>query len=141
MSEPTPVTLSVEGMSCASCVGRVDRGLTALEGVHDVTVNLASESARIVVDSPDRVPEAVATLDKLGYPARTATVTLKVESMSCASCVGRVDKALEAVPGVLDVNVNLAAETAMVRYVEGAVTPADLMAASKATGYPATVAG
>ncbi|MFZ7094333.1 heavy metal translocating P-type ATPase [Primorskyibacter sp. 2E233] len=139
MPEQTPVTLSIEGMSCASCVGRVDRGLTALEGVQDVSVNLASESARLTVDSPDRLAEAIATLDKLGYPARTASVTLNVESMSCASCVGRVDKALEAVPGVLDVNVNLASETATVHYVQGAVTPAQLMAASKAIGYPATV--
>ena len=140
MPEQTPVTLSIEGMSCASSVGRVDRGLIALEGVHDVSVNLASESARLSVDSPDRITEALATLDKLGYPARTARVTLNVESMSCASCVGRVDKALEAVPGVLEVNVNLAAETATVTYATGAVTPADLMAASKAIGYPARVA-
>ncbi|MWD29322.1 heavy metal translocating P-type ATPase [Aquicoccus sp. SCR17] len=141
MTAPKSFTLSVEGMSCASCVGRVDRGLTALGGVHDVSVNLASESARLSVDSPDRLSEAVAALDRLGYPARTASVTLNVESMSCASCVGRVDKALDAVPGVLEVNVNLAAETATVRYVEGAVTPADLIAASREIGYPATVAG
>ncbi|MEX5576719.1 heavy metal translocating P-type ATPase [Pseudophaeobacter sp. A-200-2] len=140
MPEQTPVTLSVEGMSCASCVGRVDRGLTAVEGIHDVSVNLASETARLVADDPDRIADAIAALDKLGYPARVASVTLNVESMSCASCVGRVDKALEAVPGVLDVNVNLASETATVRYAEGAVTPAELIAASKDAGYPATVA-
>ncbi|MEX5566003.1 heavy metal translocating P-type ATPase [Pseudophaeobacter sp. 1A16562] len=140
MPEQTPVTLSVEGMSCASCVGRVDRGLTAVEGIHDVSVNLASETARLVADNPDRIADAIAALDKLGYPARVASVTLNVESMSCASCVGRVDKALEAVPGVLDVNVNLASETATVRYAEGAVTPAELIAASKDAGYPATVA-
>ncbi|MDE4273344.1 heavy metal translocating P-type ATPase [Phaeobacter gallaeciensis] len=140
MPEQTPVTLSVEGMSCASCVGRVDRGLTAVEGIHDVSVNLASETARLVADNPERIADAIAALDKLGYPARVASVTLNVESMSCASCVGRVDKALEAVPGVLDVNVNLASETATVRYAEGAVTPAELIAASKDAGYPATVA-
>lgn len=140
MPEQTPVTLSVEGMSCASCVGRVDRGLTAVEGIHDVSVNLASETARLVADNPDRIADAIAALDKLGYPARVASVTLNVEAMSCASCVGRVDKALEAVPGVLDVNVNLASETATVRYAEGAVTPAELIAASKDAGYPATVA-
>ncbi|MEZ0469011.1 copper ion binding protein, partial [Phaeobacter sp. SYSU ZJ3003] len=140
MPEQNPVTLSVEGMSCASCVGRVDRGLTAVEGIHDVSVNLASETARLVADNPERIADAIAALDKLGYPARVASVTLNVESMSCASCVGRVDKALEAVPGVLDVNVNLASETATVRYAEGAVTPAELIAASKDAGYPATVA-
>ncbi|MFC4732580.1 heavy metal translocating P-type ATPase [Salipiger abyssi] len=140
MPEPTPVTLSVGGMSCASCVGRVDRGLAALEGVHDVSVNLASETARMTVDDPARVGAAVEALDDLGYPARRATVTLNIESMSCASCVGRVDKALEAVPGVLEVNVNLASETAKVTYAEGAVTPSDLTAASAEMGYPATVA-
>ncbi|MBT9386548.1 heavy metal translocating P-type ATPase [Pseudooceanicola sp. CBS1P-1] len=139
MSEQRPITLSVEGMSCASCVGRVDRGLSALEGVKDVSVNLASETARMTFDRPDRLAEAVAALDKLGYPARSETVTLNVESMSCASCVGRVDRALEAVPGVLEVNVNLASETARVRYAEGAVTPAQLIAASAAAGYPATL--
>jgi Cu+-exporting ATPase len=118
----------------------VDRGLTAVEGIHDVSVNLASETARLVADNPERIADAIAALDKLGYPARVASVTLNVESMSCASCVGRVDKALEAVPGALDVNVNLASETATVRYAEGAVTPAELIAASKDAGYPATVA-
>ncbi|EPX85450.1 Lead, cadmium, zinc and mercury transporting ATPase, Copper-translocating P-type ATPase [Salipiger mucosus DSM 16094] len=121
-------------------MGRVDRGLAALEGVHDVSVNLASETARMTVDDPARVGAAVEALDDLGYPARRATVTLNVESMSCASCVGRVDKALEAVPGVLEVNVNLASETASVTYAEGTVTPSDLTAASAGAGYPATVA-
>ncbi|MBB3985423.1 Cu+-exporting ATPase [Sagittula marina] len=139
MPKRTPVTLSIEGMSCASCVGRVDRGLSAMEGVHDVSVNLASETARMVVDSPDRIADAIAALDKLGYPARAADVTLSIASMSCASCVGRADKALAAIPGVLEVNVNLASETATVRYVDGAVTPADLIAASTQIGYPATV--
>lgn len=111
MPETATVTLSIEGMSCPSCVGRVDRGLSALDGVRDVSVNLASESSRLSVDSPDRIAEAVAALDKLGDAARTARVTFNVEAMSCAFCVGRVDKAPEAVPGVLDVNVNLAAET------------------------------
>ena len=134
------INLSVEGMSCASCVGRVDRALSALPGVSDVNVNLAAETARMTVDAPDRVAEAAAKLDELGYPARRVTLTLNVASMSCASCVGRVDKALAAVPGVLDVNVNLAAETATVTYLEGAVTPADLAAAATEAGYPATPA-
>jgi len=141
MTDNRQITLSVEGMSCASCVGRVDRALAALPGVSEVSVNLAAETAHMQVDAPERLQEAAAALDRLGYPARRATVTLNVAAMSCASCVGRVDKALEALPGVVDVNVNLAAETATVTYLEGAVTPADLIAASTDIGYPATVAG
>ncbi|MBN7783783.1 copper-translocating P-type ATPase [Ponticoccus gilvus] len=136
----SPITLSIEGMSCASCVGRVDRGLAALTGVSDVSVNLAAETARFTVDDPARVAEAVGALKALGYPARQGSVTLSVAQMTCASCVGRVDRALAAVPGVLEVSVNLAAETATVTFAEAAVTPAEIAAAATQAGYPARVA-
>ncbi|GAA6200640.1 heavy metal translocating P-type ATPase [Aquicoccus sp. SU-CL01552] len=140
MTANRPITLAVEGMSCASCVGRVDRALAALDGVSEVNVNLAAETAQLSLDAPDRLEQVVATLDGLGYPARRASVTLNVASMSCASCVGRVDRTLAALPGVLEVNVNLASETAMVTYLEGAVTPDALIAAATGAGYPATLA-
>lgn len=141
MTQSQSISLAVEGMSCASCVGRVDQGLQDVPGVSDVSVNLASESARISVQSPENLRAAVARLAELGYPAREAKVTLSIESMSCASCVGRVDHAIAALPGVLDVSVNLAAETATVRYAEGAVTVQEMIAASAAIGYPAKPAG
>ena len=141
MTQSQSISLAVEGMSCASCVGRVDKGLQDVPGVSDVSVNLASESARISVQSPENLRAAVARLAELGYPAREAKVTLSIESMSCASCVGRVDHAIAALPGVLDVSVNLAAETATVRYAEGAVTVQEMIAASTAIGYPAKPAG
>lgn len=129
--------LSVQNMSCASCVGRVERALSALPGVGDVRVNLASETVQAQIDGPARVFDVTAALNEAGYPARTQSVRLNVASMSCASCVGRVDKALALVPGVLDVNVNLASETATVTYAEGAVELADLLKAAEDAGYPA----
>ena len=134
------VTLNIEGMSCAGCMGRVERALTATPGVENVAVNLANERAQFDLTERGQLSDAVAALDEAGYPARTETVVLNVESMSCASCVGRVDKALEAVDGVLDVNVNLASETATVRFVQGVATVGDLMAAAREAGYPATAA-
>ena len=140
MANTQTATLSIDSMTCASCVGRVDRGLRTLEGVSDVAVNLASETARLTVDGPDRLIEAAGKLDEMGYPARRASVTFNVASMTCASCVGRVDKALASVPGVLEVNVNLAAETATVSYLEGVTDPAKLAAAATGAGYPAEIA-
>ncbi|SIT02349.1 Cu+-exporting ATPase [Roseivivax lentus] len=140
MTAATHVTLSVDNMSCASCVGRVDRALNELDGVSDVSVNLAAESARIAVADAAALAAAVDALSTLGYPARQNRVVLNVASMSCASCVGRVDKALAAVPGVVAVNVNLAAETATVDFLEGAFTPGDLIAAAGDAGYPAEIA-
>ncbi len=140
MTQDTQVTLNIEGMTCASCVGRVEKALSALNGASDVSVNLASEQARLTVDGSGELQAAVDALDTLGYPARRARITLNIASMSCASCVGRVDKALADVPGVLSVSVNLAAETAVVEYLEGTTVPADLMAATAGIGYPAEVA-
>ncbi len=137
MPSPHPLRLSVQNMSCASCVGRVERTLSALSGVEDVRVNLASETVQAEVDGADRISDIMTALDEAGYPARTRSVRLNVASMSCASCVGRVDKALALVPGVLDVNVNLASETATVTYAEGAVELGDLLKAAEDAGYPA----
>ena len=134
------MTLNVDGMSCGSCVGRVKNLLVDLEGVSDVSVNLASETTRLSLDNPERLKDVVQVLEQRGYPARTARITLNIASMSCASCVGRVDKALGGLPGVLLVTVNLAAETAVVDYLEGAIAPADLIAATAAIGYTAEIA-
>lgn len=139
MAQAFPISLSIEGMTCASCVGRVDRRLRAVAGLHDVTVNLAAENAHFVVDTPKALEDAIKALDSLGYPARQETVTMTVASMSCASCVGRVDRALAAVPGVVGVNVNLAAETATVIYLEGVTTRDELLRAAQEAGYPATI--
>ena len=67
-------------------------------------------------------------------------ITLTVEGMTCASCVGRVDRALAAVPGVTSVNVNLATETAAVTFDDGAVDADAIIRAATDAGYPATVA-
>ena len=139
MTDINQTTLSIKGMTCASCVGRVEKALAGLDGVSEVAVNLASETARLSLDDSFRLSDATQALASLGYPARTSKVTLNIASMSCASCVGRVDKALTEVPGVLSVSVNLAAETATVEYLEGAVSLGDLMATSVAIGYPAEI--
>ncbi len=139
MATENELKLSLQGMTCASCVGRAQKALMAMPGVADVSVNLASESALVTFDGEPDAQRAVDTLEKAGYPARVQSATFQIESMTCASCVGRVDKAFSAVPGVLDVNVNLASETAKVSYLEGQVTPAELAAASTAAGYPAHI--
>lgn len=78
-------------------------------------------------------------LETLGYPARKFRASLILAPISCASCVGRVDNALSAVLGVLRVKFNLATSTAIVEYLDGATSTAELMAASAAAGYPAVL--
>ena len=65
------------------------------------------------------------------------TFVMSVSNMSCASCAGRVDKALRQLPGVLAVDVNLATETAQVTYAPDQASRADFLGASTVAGYAA----
>ena len=63
--------LGIEGMTCASCVSRVERALKKVPGVHEATVNLATESARVRF-APDAATEAVLrrAVREAGYGVR-----------------------------------------------------------------------
>jgi P-type Cu+ transporter len=135
----------VSGMTCASCVGRVEKALRALPGVAEATVNLATERARIVAAAgvaPGRVLDAARQrLDAAGYALADATLSIAVLDMTCASCVGRVEKALRRVEGVIDAEVNLATERATLQ-VDPSVAPLDELTrraveAVQAAGYAA----
>jgi P-type Cu+ transporter len=138
---PATVTLPIGGMSCASCVSRIERALKAEPGVNDATVSLASENARVTFDpaftGPARLSAAVA---RAGYSVPEGEIELAVRGMTCASCVGRVEKALRQVPGVTDATVNLASERAHVRFAGGAAPLATLLEAVQRAGYDAEAA-
>ncbi len=156
-AEPT-YELTVEGMTCASCVRRVERALAGVEGVDAAWVNLATESAAVSVSPGRDVSRAAlaAAVESAGYhvpaPAAAAdmpapgdgrySVTLEVSGMTCASCVRRVERALAGVEGVDAARVNLATESAEVDLA----SPVDLdvlVRAVEAAGYraaPAVVA-
>ncbi len=136
----TTLTFPLDGMHCGSCVGRAEKAIGAVDGARDVRVNLAAETATVTLDRADAAADVASALDAAGYPARTGTFRLAVEDMSCASCVGRVERALAAVPGVISAQVNLAAGEARVDVLEG-VPLARVLDASAAAGYPATSAG
>jgi len=133
----TRIELPVQGMSCASCVARIEKGLAAVPGVHEARVSLATERATLTLD-PERVGvEAIAkTIRDLGYDVPLQTLTLSIRGMSCASCVVRVETGLHAVPGVMRASVNLATEKATVETLP-AVRIDDLRRTLEALGYTA----
>ena len=137
MSEVTNHRLSVgvQGMTCASCVARVERALK-LDGVQEVSVNLATEKASVTFD-PQKVgiPALLGAVKERGYTPVTAQASLSVEGMTCASCVGRVERALKKTGGVVEAAVNLATEKATVTYLPDSVSPGQLEAAVRQAGY------
>jgi P-type Cu+ transporter len=130
------INIHVTGMTCASCVRRVERTLSKKEGVVEASVNFASEKASVTYEpaaaSPD---ELIRTIRDAGYGANVRQMTLGVTGMTCASCVGRVEQALKKVPGVLEASVNLANERATVEYLAGEVEPHDLEKVVEGAGY------
>lgn len=134
---PTQFDLPIDGMTCASCAGRVEKALTKVPGVRSVSVNLATEQARI--EAPvDSLPALVDAVKQAGYSVPAHSLELDISGMTCASCAGRVEKALARVPGVKSVSVNLASERAHVELL-GQVDTALLINAVSQAGYGASV--
>jgi len=144
MSRPTSVATSqtlrfpVLGMTCASCVSRVEKALHQVPGIQAASVNLATETVTLHTEPHFALEAAHAAITRAGYEVGSDTVQLDIRGMTCASCVSRVEKALLAVPGVTAASVNLATETARVSW------PADgdnslLLAAVARAGYQASI--
>ncbi len=130
----------LEGMTCASCVLRAERVLTALPGVTRAVVNLSTETADVAYASPAAPAAMAAALAKAGYPARETTVVLDVDGMTCAACTGRVERVLRAQPGVKEAVANLALRRATVTLWEGGAGAEVLAAAVTRAGYEARAA-
>ena len=153
------VRFPVEGMTCASCVNRIERYLNKVEGVESASVNLATESASVRYDPRSvRLEDLGKAVEAAGYDARleqaegtddaqrsvtlafsapeSRMFALDIEGMTCASCVNRIERYLNKLDGVTSANVNLATERATVS-AGPTVTVAQILAAVEAAGYDA----
>jgi len=128
--------LNVDGMTCASCVAHVERALLQVPGVQAASVNLATETATVTVAPEVGFAELADAVSRAGFDVRRDEVTLDIEGMRCAACVGRLEKVLRRVPGVIDASVNLAANRAQV-HTHGAVPVGALVAAITREGFGA----
>ncbi len=129
-------TLPVKGMTCSSCVFRVEKALQEVPGVERTSVNLATEEVTVRTSSDVDVRVLVEVVRKAGYEIRTEQTEFLIQGMTCASCVGRVEKKLLSIPGVLVATVNLATEKATVLAL-ATVSFATLAAAVNKAGYVA----
>ncbi|WP_095156079.1 heavy metal translocating P-type ATPase [Pseudomonas sp. Irchel 3E13] len=137
MPESITFDLPISGMTCASCAGRVERALRKVAGAEQVNVNLATEQARILAPA-DRLPALVEAVSQAGYSVPLQSLELQIGGMTCASCAGRVERALNKVSGVQSVSVNLASERAHVEVI-GQPDSSLLIAAVERAGYSASL--
>jgi P-type Cu+ transporter len=128
--------LGIEGMTCASCATRIERALDKLPGVSRANVNLATERASVSLEEDKlSTKDITETVKDVGYTPVTDEYEIGVGGMTCASCVSRVERALEKLPGVLDASVNLATERATIHYLPAMHSPQEFAQAIKEAGY------
>ncbi len=136
----TKTVMGITGMSCADCASRIERAISALEGVSSATVNLVLEE---LVATHDETVIAAAEIgrhvEQLGYgvvpSAPAGELTFGVRGLHCASCVHRLETKLLEEPAISVAMVNLAAETAFVRYDSQRIGVDEIFAMVLDAGY------
>lgn len=111
---------NIYGMSCASCAARIEKKIGELNGVREATVNLATEIMKLDYDETVIDSNVVKRKVKdIGYEAeprnQISETKYGVGGMTCASCASKIEKAVEAVPNIEYVNVNLLTETLSIK--------------------------
>ncbi|MBK7353052.1 MAG: copper-translocating P-type ATPase [Nitrosomonas sp.] len=124
-------------MTCAACATRLEKNLNKLQGVH-ASVNFANEKANVDYEESLTQPQAIIqSIQDSGFNILPQVVQLKIDGMTCAACSGRVEFALNRLPGVVSANVNQATEVAYITYIPGTVLLENLIKAVADSGYHA----
>jgi P-type Cu+ transporter len=131
-------TLPISGMTCAACAIRIEKGLKKLDGVEEASVNLALEKSTVKYDpAVTNVAALQKKIEGLGYGVVLEKKEFVITGMTCAACSARIEKGLKKLEGVLEANVNLALETAVVEFNGAELTTQDIISRVEKLGYGA----
>ncbi len=131
-------TIPITGMHCASCAQTIEKALKEVPGVEKANVNFATEKAYVAYDvNITNQSELIATINSTGYEAKLETkkTILKIGGMTCASCSQTIEGALKKTDGVIEANVNLATEKAVITYDPQITDLEKVKKTIKSTGY------
>lgn len=146
-------TLSIDGMTCASCTGSIEQALTSHSAVLSAEINLLSNSATIRHNATLPALEVVELVDDVGFAAevvdsrpesdkveeaRTVRTTLSIEGMTCTSCSSAIDRALRQDESVLDVNIDVLGNKGVVTHL-ASLQPETIKTMVEDVGYDAEV--
>src|SRR6266540_1959583 len=99
------------GFKCPACVRTVEEAIRGVPGVESASVNLATARAFVTYDSSRTSLAAIHdAIKKAGYRVGLGRARFHIKGMTCASCVTRIERALEGTPGVVRATVSLGAE-------------------------------
>ena len=125
----------VDGMSCASCVGRIEKALMGQRGVAEAQVNLATGKATVEFDQPATPAMLIDSIKEAGYQPRVQSADIPVIGMTCGSCVSRIERALNKQPGMVKASVNLTTQKAFVEFLPDTLSVPRIHRAIRDAGY------
>ncbi|KAJ8785526.1 hypothetical protein J1605_007123 [Eschrichtius robustus] len=156
-SQTAAGTLSIVGMTCQSCVRSIEGRLSSLTGIVSVKVSLEQGSAMVrYVPSVLSLPQVCCQIEDMGFqatvaegkassqpsrfsPALEAVVKLRVEGMTCRSCVSSIEGKIGKLQGVLRVRVSLSNQEAVITYQPYLIQPQDLRDHVNDMGFEAVI--
>jgi P-type Cu+ transporter len=142
MSQAKQVILPITGMTCANCVATVERNLKKDKGVKVASVNLSSERATVEYDPEiSKLDNLIERVNKAGYGVATGEANLLIKRLGDDSDARRIEKAVQRIEGVLNVNVSITTEQAKIRYIPTLVSQAELRRVIKSSGFDVVETG
>ena len=129
------IEIGIDGMSCASCVGRIEKALKGQQGVRSAQVNLATGKASVEFDQPATSVLLVDSITDAGYQPRAKSADIPVSGMTCGSCVSRIERSLNKMPGMIKASVNLTTQKAFVEFLSDTLSVPRIHQAIRDAGY------
>lgn len=142
MAEKEHLNLPVIGMTCANCAVTVERALKRTEGVDEALVNLSSERVAVSFDVAETgLPQIVESIRGAGYQVATGEASFSIPELSDPANALRLEKLLEAKPGILTHQTNTAAERLNLTYVPTVTNVTELLNLVQKAGFTPTLTG
>lgn len=142
------VAIRVNGMTCSSCVHNIEANVAIHSSIKSVKVSLDERLARVVYSAKDTNPESICkVICDLGFEAslfhleslHNCTAKIRVEGMTCQSCVMNIEDFIGSKRGVLSIKVSLTEKLATVIFNPSVTTAAELQEMIDDMGFIATL--
>lgn len=128
--------LPIIGIHCSSCIPTIEKEVSKLPGVKFAKVNIATEKAHIEYDNKNvRTEDIISAIKKAGYKTGQSTLKIGITGMYCASCNTKIEDELNHTPGVLSASVDLASETATIKYLPNSIDVKNIKDSIEKLGY------
>ncbi|XP_025964285.2 copper-transporting ATPase 2 isoform X3 [Dromaius novaehollandiae] len=156
-SQTHTVAVSVQGMTCQSCVQSIEGQISKVKGVVSIKVSLEQNNAVIQYVQSEISPEQICQeIQDMGFDAnvaeetsapvsvsvpcsREAVIKLRVEGMTCQSCVSSIEGKIRRLNGVVRIKVSLGNQEAIIAYYPYIIQPEDLKSHIRNLGYDCTI--